>query len=139
MSYQSINLAEKLTRFSDLWAPKVVAEMNDYQLKLVKVCGEFVWHTHAHTDEVFHVLAGSLDIWFRDGKVTVNAGEIYVVPKGVEHMPIERMHMPIERMHIPIRSGGIQGEHGFSRPTRTKSRAMASGQMTQQWLQTVIW
>ena len=88
MSYQSINLAEKLTRFSDLWAPKVVAEMNDYQLKLVKVCGEFVWHTHAHTDEVFHVLTGSLDIWFRDGKVTVNAGEIYVVPKGVEHMPI---------------------------------------------------
>ena len=83
MSYQSINLAEKLTRFSDLWAPKVVAEMNDYQLKLVKVCGEFVWHTHAHTDEVFHVLTGSLDIWFRDGKVTVNAGEIYVVPKGV--------------------------------------------------------
>ena len=90
MTYQPINLAAKLAKFSDHWAPKVVAEMNDYQLKLVKVSGEFVWHAHADTDEVFYVLAGRLEIWFRDGKVTLNEGEMYVVPKGVEHKPIAR-------------------------------------------------
>ena len=88
MSDQAINFAEKLALFGDIWAPKVIAEMNDYQFKLVKVKGEFVWHAHDDTDEVFIVLSGILDIQFRDGSVTLNAGEMFVVPKGVEHKPV---------------------------------------------------
>ena len=90
MEYSSINFAEKLSKFSEFWSPRVVAEMNDYQFKLVKVQGEFVWHDHPDTDEVFIVLEGELDIEFRDGKVTLGAGEMYVVPKGTEHRPVAR-------------------------------------------------
>lgn len=82
-----INLSEKLALFGDHWSPKVIAEMNDYQFKLVKVQGDFVWHDHPDTDETFIVLEGQLRIDFRDGAVTVGPGEMYVVPKGVEHKP----------------------------------------------------
>jgi mannose-6-phosphate isomerase-like protein (cupin superfamily) len=85
---QAINLAEKLTKFSDHWAPRVIAEMNDYQLKLVKIQGEFVWHSHAETDEVFLVLEGEMVIELRDGRVAMKSGELYIVPKGVEHRPV---------------------------------------------------
>ncbi|WP_199609539.1 cupin domain-containing protein [Flocculibacter collagenilyticus] len=88
MNYQPINFEEKFTKFNETWSPKVIAAMNDYQFKLVKVEGEFVWHQHEDTDEVFMVLEGTLDIHFRDGKVTLVAGEMYVIPKGVEHKPI---------------------------------------------------
>ena len=88
MNYDSINLHDKLTKFSEQWSPKIVAQMNEYHLKVVKVLGEFVWHDHPETDEVFLVLKGRLDIHFRDGKVTLNTGEMYVVPKGVEHKPV---------------------------------------------------
>jgi len=82
-----INLSQKLAKFSDRWAPKVIAQMNDYQFKLVKLQGEFVWHSHAETDEVFIVLEGEMAIELRDGVVLLKAGEMYVVPKGVEHRP----------------------------------------------------
>lgn len=85
--YQVINFQDKLARFSDHWAPKVVAQMNDYQLKLVKIQGEFVWHSHADTDEVFIVLDGRMRIELRDGGVDLGPGEMFVVPKGVEHKP----------------------------------------------------
>ncbi len=85
--YQAINFQDKLARFSDHWAPKVVAQMNDYQLKLVKIQGEFVWHSHADTDEVFIVLDGRMRIELRDGGVDLGPGEMFVVPKGVEHKP----------------------------------------------------
>lgn len=88
MSYQPINLADKLSRFDAHWSPRVVAEMNDVQFKLVKVRGEFVWHEHPDTDEVFLVLAGSLVIQFRDGEVALEPGEMFVVPRGVEHRPV---------------------------------------------------
>lgn len=88
MNYQPINLEDKLAKFKEHWSPRVVAEMNDYQFKLVKVQGEFVWHDHPDTDEVFIVLDGVLDIEFRDGKVTLKSGEMFVVPKGVEHKPV---------------------------------------------------
>ena len=87
MPYQPIKLDEKLSRFSQHWSPRVVAEMNDYQFKLVKLAGEFVWHAHADTDEVFIVLQGAMRIEFRDGEVALRAGEMFVVPKGVEHRP----------------------------------------------------
>ena len=88
MSSSVINLRDKLALFSEHWSPRVVAEMNDYQFKLAKLQGEFVWHAHADTDEVFMVLDGELVIEFRDGAVRLAAGEMYVVPKGVEHRPV---------------------------------------------------
>lgn len=83
---ETINFAEKLSMFSEHWSPRVVAELNDYQFKLVKLQGEFVWHRHDDTDEAFIVLAGEMEIGFRDGTVTVAAGEMFVVPRGVEHV-----------------------------------------------------
>ncbi|MBN8581886.1 MAG: cupin domain-containing protein [Anaerolineae bacterium] len=88
MNYSSINLQEKLTKFSEHWSPKIIAQLNDYHLKLAKVQGEFVWHDHPETDEVFIVVNGHLEILFRDGKVSLNEGEMFVVPKGVEHKPV---------------------------------------------------
>ena len=84
---KSINFADKLSKFSDHWSPKVIAEMNDYQFKLAKLEGEFVWHNHPDTDEVFIVIEGSMKIELEDGIVELNAGEMYVVPKGVQHKP----------------------------------------------------
>ena len=85
--YRAINFAQKFTLFSEQWSPKVVAEMNDYQFKIVRLEGDFVWHTHADTDEAFLVLEGELRIDFRDGNVLLRQGELYVVPKGTEHKP----------------------------------------------------
>lgn len=90
MNYNALNFEEKFSRFSKLWSPRVIAEMNDYQFKLVKVQGEFVWHDHPETDEVFIVINGVLDIEFRDGKVTLESGEMFVIPKGVEHRPVAK-------------------------------------------------
>jgi mannose-6-phosphate isomerase-like protein (cupin superfamily) len=88
MNYQSINLQDKLSKFSEHWSPKIIAQMNDYHFKVAKVQGEFVWHDHPETDEVFLVLNGQLEIQFRDNSVVLNEGEMFVVPKGVEHKPV---------------------------------------------------
>ena len=82
-----INFQDKLAKFSEHWTPKVIAEMNDYQFKLVKIQGEFVWHNHSDTDEVFIVIEGSMKIEFDEETVELNEGEMYVVPKGVQHKP----------------------------------------------------
>lgn len=87
MSYDPIRFDDKFRSFSEHWSPRVIAEMNDYQFKLVRIQGEFVWHEHADTDEVFIVLGGEMSIEFRDGRVELAAGEMFVVPKGVEHKP----------------------------------------------------
>jgi mannose-6-phosphate isomerase-like protein (cupin superfamily) len=87
MTYRSINLGQKFGLFAEQWQPKVIAEMNDYQFKLARLEGDFVWHDHKDTDETFIVLEGDLRIDFRDGAVLVCAGELFVVPKGVEHKP----------------------------------------------------
>jgi mannose-6-phosphate isomerase-like protein (cupin superfamily) len=87
LNYKSINFQQKLDLFSERWTPKVIAEMNDYQFKIVKLQGDFIWHEHKDTDETFIVIEGSLRIDFRDGEVHIAAGEMYVVPKGVEHKP----------------------------------------------------
>lgn len=87
MTYEPINLQKKFALFSDRWSPKIIAQMNDYHFKLVKIQGDFVWHSHSETDEVFIVVEGSMQISLRDGQVTLNAGEMFVVPKGVEHKP----------------------------------------------------
>ena len=87
MKRSAINLKEKLAKFSEHWSPKIIARMNDYHFKLVKLKGDFVWHSHDHTDETFIVLEGEMSIGLRDGKVDMKAGEMFVVPKGVEHKP----------------------------------------------------
>ncbi|HEV7445538.1 MAG TPA: cupin domain-containing protein [Steroidobacteraceae bacterium] len=87
MSYESISFASKFQLFDEQWKPKVVAEMNDYQFKIAKLQGDFVWHDHPETDETFIVIDGDLRIDFRDGAVHVRSGEMFVVPKGVEHKP----------------------------------------------------
>ena len=85
-----INLKEKFSKFSDYWSPKVIAEMNDYQFKLVKIKDDFVWHQHKNTDEVFIVIEGHMKIEFRDQVVDLSEGEMLVVPKGVEHKPYSK-------------------------------------------------
>jgi len=84
---KTINLLDKIGLIDDHWQPRVVAEMNDYQFKVVKILGDFVWHTHADTDETFIVLEGRLRIDFRDGSIELRPGEMAVVQKGVEHKP----------------------------------------------------
>ncbi|MGA8089207.1 MAG: cupin domain-containing protein [Terracidiphilus sp.] len=87
MSYKAINLAQKFGLLTEQWQPKVIAEMNDYQFKIVKLEGDFIWHDHKDTDETFIVMEGTLRIDFRDGAVHIGPGEMFVVPKGVEHKP----------------------------------------------------
>ncbi len=84
----AVNFQEKLALFSEHWSPKIIAQMNNYQFKLVKIQGEFVWHSHAETDEVFIVLEGEMAIEMRNGRIHLHPGELFVVPKGVEHKPV---------------------------------------------------
>ena len=107
-----INFAEKLARIHDHWKPRVMAEMNDYQFKIVKILGDFVWHDHADTDETFIVLEGVLRIDMRDGHVLVRAGEMFVVPRGVEHKPHaehEVKMMLIEPRGV-VNTGGVESD-----------------------------
>ena len=87
MSHKIISFRRKFEQLTEHWAPKVVAEMNDYQFKVVKLQGDFIWHHHQDTDETFIVIEGDLRIDFRDGAVHVGAGEMIVVPRGIEHKP----------------------------------------------------
>jgi mannose-6-phosphate isomerase-like protein (cupin superfamily) len=84
---EPINLGDKLELFDEHWQPKIVAQLNDYDVRIVKVKGEFVWHKHDETDDFFLVLKGHLTIQLRDGNVELDEGELYVVPRGVEHCP----------------------------------------------------
>ena len=86
MPDEAINFNEKVAKISEYWSPRVIAEMNDYQFKIVKLLGDFVWHDHKDTDEVFIVIKGEMEISFRDRSVSVREGEMFVVPKGVEHI-----------------------------------------------------
>lgn len=88
MANVPVDLGEKLSLFTEQWAPKVVARLNDYEIKVVKLQGEFVWHTHDDTDELFLVLDGELVLQLRDGDVTLRPGQLFVVPRGVEHCPV---------------------------------------------------
>ena len=87
MAHKVINLAGKLAKFDEHWSPKIVGSFNGHDLMVVKVVGEFNWHSHPDTDDFFMVLSGRLVIQLRDGDVTLEPGEVYVVPKGVEHCP----------------------------------------------------
>ena len=107
-----INLKEKLSKFSDHWSPKVIAEMNDYQFKLVKIKGEFVWHNHEDTDEVFIVIEGEMKIEFENDTIELKEGEMYVVPKGVQHKPYAETEckvMLVEPRGV-VNTGNTEGE-----------------------------
>lgn len=84
---KKINLKSKFNKFNDRWSPKIIAEMNDYQFKLVKIKNDFVWHKHDDTDEVFIVVEGTIHIEFEDKIIEINEGEMIVVPKGTKHKP----------------------------------------------------
>ena len=88
MTQRPVDLAQRLGQFTEAWSPKVVARLNDYEVKVVKLSGEFVWHTHDDTDELFLVLDGELTIQLRDGDVSLRQGQLFVVPRGVEHCPV---------------------------------------------------
>ncbi len=90
-----INLREKLGRFSDHWNPRIVADLNDAHVKLAKLQGEFVWHKHDHEDELFLILHGTLRMELRDGTLTLEPGEMVVIPRGVEHRPVA-----VEEVHL---------------------------------------
>lgn len=112
MSYKGINLKEKLALFNEQWSPKIITEMNEIQFKLVKLQGEFVWHEHTDTDEVFMVLEGKMGIEFRDGRVNLSAGEMFVVPKGVEHRPVaaQECHVLLVEPRGVVNTGDAGGE-----------------------------
>lgn len=86
----AINLVDKLAQFSEHWSPRIVGNFNGHDLMVVKVEGEFVWHSHPDTDDLFLVLKGEIDIELRDQTVTLREGEVFVVPKGIEHRPVAR-------------------------------------------------
>ena len=111
-NYIPINFQKKLSKFDEQWTPKVIAEMNDTQFKLVKIEGEFVWHDHPDTDEVFIVLDGEMAIEFRDGSVELAAGEMFVVPKGVEHKPVaaSECHILLVEPRGVVNTGNAGGE-----------------------------
>ena len=90
MDIQAINLAKKLSLFDEYWSPRIIAKMNDFHFKLVKIQGEFIWHSHPDTDEVFIVIKGEMRIEFRDFHTKLSEGELCVVPRGVEHKPVAK-------------------------------------------------
>ena len=105
----AINLSEKLASFDDHWNPRVVAELNGQQVRLAKIQGEFVWHSHQHEDELFMVLKGVLRMQFRDHEVLLQQGEILVVPAGVEHRPVadEEVHLLLFEPASTVNTGDV--------------------------------
>lgn len=106
----AISPTRKSTLIDDLWSPRVIAEMNDYQFKVVRIQGDFVWHSHDDTDEAFYVLDGELRIDFRDGSVELGPGDLYVVPRGVEHKPFAAQE--VRMMLIEPRGVKNTGDEG---------------------------
>ena len=111
-----VDLAEKLSLFSAHWSPKVIARLNDYEIKLVKLKGEFVWHSHEDTDELFLVIDGSMTIQLRDEDVTLGPGQLYVVPRGVEHCPIAEGDVSVMLIEPEgvVNTGDVVGERTAS-------------------------
>ena len=117
---EKINLAEKLALFDERWRPKIVAELNDAYVKIVKVDGEFVWHHHDDEDELFLVVSGRLRMQLRDGDVVLEPGELIVVPRGVEHCPLaeEETHVVLIEPKTTLNTGNVRGERTVEQPER---------------------
>jgi mannose-6-phosphate isomerase-like protein (cupin superfamily) len=117
---EKVSLAEKLALFSDHYSPKVVGDLNDHQVKLVKLKGEFLWHKHDAEDEMFLVVAGRMSIRFRDGDVDLAPGEMIIVPKGVEHMPVaeEECSVMLIEPATTLNTGDAGGERTVAKLDR---------------------
>jgi mannose-6-phosphate isomerase-like protein (cupin superfamily) len=115
---EKINLQEKLSKFSAHWSPKIVAELNGQHVKLVKFRGEFVWHHHEHEDELFYVVRGSFRMELRDRTVELREGEMFVVPRGVEHRPVaaEEVAVLLFEPAATVNTGSAGGERTVARP-----------------------
>ena len=116
-----VNLAEKFTRFSDHWSPKIVGEVNDMHVKVVKITGEFVWHHHDHEDELFLVVAGRLRMQLRDGDRDVGPGEFVIVPRGTEHCPLaltDEVHIVLLEPKGTLNTGNVTNERTVADPGR---------------------
>lgn len=109
---EKVNLAQKLALFNDHWRPRIVGELNDSHVKLVKVQGEFVWHHHDHEDELFLVLKGRLQMQFRDRDVWLDEGEFIIVPRGVEHRPVapEEVELLLLEPKTTLNTGNVTDE-----------------------------
>ncbi|MBA3536571.1 MAG: cupin domain-containing protein [Tatlockia sp.] len=109
---KKVNLSEKFNLFSEYWSPRIVGELNEQYVKLAKFKGEFMWHSHAHEDELFLVVKGTLRIELRDGSITLNEGEFYIVPKGVEHKPVadQEAHILLLEPKFTEQTGGIEND-----------------------------
>src|SRR5829696_2414073 len=109
---EKVNLADKLTLFQDYWSPKIVGELNDSHVKLVKLKGEFTWHHHEYEDELFLVVKGKLLIKLRHGDIWLEEGEFVIIPKGVEHLPIaeEEAHVLLLEPKTTLNTGNVTGE-----------------------------
>ncbi len=107
-----VNLAQKFSMFNDYWSPKIVGEINDSYVKLVKFKGEFVWHHHETEDELFLVVKGSLLIKLRDQDIFLEAGEFAIIPRGVEHLPVaeDEAHVLLLEMKTTLNTGNIDNE-----------------------------
>jgi mannose-6-phosphate isomerase-like protein (cupin superfamily) len=110
---EKVSIAGKLASFSDCWSPKIVGQLNDSYVKLVKLQGEFVWHHHDHEDELFLVLHGTLRMRFRDRDIVVEPGEFLIVPKGVEHLPVAEngeVHVMLLEPMTTLNTGNVRNE-----------------------------
>lgn len=109
---EKVNLAEKLSLFTDYWNPKVIGELNGQLVKLVKFKGEFVWHHHDNEDELFYVVRGSFDMQMRDKTITINEGEFIIMPRGVEHRPVAREEVEVMLFEpaSTLNTGNLQNE-----------------------------
>jgi mannose-6-phosphate isomerase-like protein (cupin superfamily) len=110
-----VNVAEKLRSFSEHWQPRIVGELNGQQVKLAKLQGEFVWHHHENEDELFYVVHGTIDIELRDRTVTLNEGEFFIVPRGVEHRPVarEEAHIMLFEPAATLNTGNVRNERTY--------------------------
>jgi mannose-6-phosphate isomerase-like protein (cupin superfamily) len=117
---EKVNLAEKLALFDEPWQPKIVAELNDTYVKVVKLEGEFVWHHHDDEDELFLVVSGRLRMELRDGDIVLEPGELLVVPKGVEHRPVaeSETHVVLVEPKTVLNTGNVRNERTVEQPER---------------------
>ncbi len=109
---KKINIEEKLSLFNEYWSPKIIGEVNQSYVKLAKLKGDFIWHTHENEDEMFYVLKGALTIKFREKDVQINEGECIVIPRGIEHMPVaeEEVHVMLVESKTTLNTGNVVNE-----------------------------
>lgn len=113
---EKVNLKQKLDAFNDYWSPKIVGDINDAYVKLVKLKGEFVWHMHEHEDEMFMVIKGSMVIKLRTKDIVLNEGEFFIIPRGVEHMPFakDEVHVMLIEPKTTLNTGNVNNEKTVS-------------------------